>query len=286
MKDKSYEDILKEANMYLEAAGITDASIDAWILFEEVYKIGKAEYILNKSKASDVNLYFKYLELIKLRAQRVPLQHILGYTYFYGRRFMVNQDVLVPRQETELLVEKALEYMKEIPAKSFDILDLCTGSGCIAVSLACEGSIQGIKTTVTASDISEKALKVAEKNIDINNACVNLIHSDMFHNINEKFDIIISNPPYIESSVIKELECEVKDYDPITALDGGEDGLLFYRIIAKESTVYLKENALLLLEIGYNQAEYLKEILKENGFYDIEVFKDYSGNDRIVKGRK
>jgi len=190
-----------------------------------------------------------------------------------GLSFRVNESVLIPRQDTERLVEEVLKVCKDK-----DILELCTGSGCIIVSLAKLGDIK----KAVAVDISSDAIKVAEENANANEALITYIQSDMFSNVSGTYDVIVSNPPYIESEVVEGLMPEVKDHEPRIALDGDADGLKFYRILAKESGRFLNKNGKIYLEIGYNQAASVSELLSQNGFAQINVVKDYAGLDRVV----
>ena len=221
--------------------------------------------------------YKKFVELKNERIQGTPLQYILGEQYFMGLKFLVNKDVLIPRPDTEVLVYEVLELVKKCP-KKLKILDLCTGSGCIAISLA-----KNVKNAeIFASDISDKALAVAKKNSELNETGVKFLKSDMFQDIVEKdFDIIVSNPPYIASSDMASLSKEVLE-EPYGALDGGADGLDFYRKISENALNYLSKNGTLALEIGYNQAEVIFDILRKFKYNNIRLFKDYSGNDRVV----
>ena len=217
----------------------------------------------------------KVKEILEKRNNNIPLQYILGKTYFMGLEFQVNENVLIPQPDTELLVE---EVLNSVTGKE-KILDLCTGSGCIAISL----KKQLEDCEITASDISEKALAVAQNNIELNNVKINLKKSNLFENFVEKFDIIVSNPPYIATDVIATLSKEVQN-EPILALDGGVDGLDFYRKIIELSRNYLNDNGKIFLEIGYDQAEQVKKLFEENKYKNIEIIKDYGGNDRVVKG--
>ncbi len=218
----------------------------------------------------------RYYDLIAERAGRTPLQHITGEQEFMGYRFKVTKDVLVPRMDTELLVEEAAKRAI-LGAK---ILDLCTGSGIIGIALKkmCFGA------EVTLTDISDEALAVAEENAKANKADVRLVKSNMFEALDpkEKFTLIVSNPPYIPTADIGGLEPEVREHDPMVALDGGDDGLDFYRIIASEAPKYLASGGQVLLEIGYDQGESVPALLKVAGFRDVEVLKDLAGNDRVV----
>lgn len=216
--------------------------------------------------------YNSVIKKVKQRCEHKPITKIFGKCYFYGEEFFVNEHVLSPRFDTEVLVEKAIDYIKP----NDRVLDLCTGSGCIAVSIA-----KNTEAYVEACDISKKALKVAKKNIKKHQVNVDVYQSNMFDKVQGKFNVIVSNPPYIEKDVIDTLDKEVKDYDPLLALDGGEDGLDFYREIANNIKQYLLDGGVLLMEIGYNQAEAVKEVFKDIA-KDIEIVKDYNGNDRVV----
>lgn len=271
----------------LTRAGIKNAKIDASIFLEEICNIKKGYLLahgneeLNETCGS--SLEQRYIEAIKKRSERIPLQHILGYTSFMGLRFKVNENVLIPRQDTEILVEEALKEVHD----GMEILDMCTGSGCILISLlkytnGCIG---------VGADISEKALEIARENSDAilgeaMDITYSYVNSDLFENIDGKFDVIVSNPPYIATNKIDSLEPEVKDYDPIGALDGGEDGLYFYQKIITEAPKYLKLGGSILFEIGYDEKDAVSKLLEENGFTDIEVIKDYAGLDRVVKARR
>lgn len=209
-----------------------------------------------------------------------PLAYITHHQEFMKLDFYIDENVLIPRPDTEILVESVLEKSKEI--KNANILDLCTGSGAIAISLA-----KYLQSNVTAIDISSKALEIAKNNAQKNDVKITFLESDLWANVEEKqWDVIVSNPPYIETKVIETLQTEVK-HEPIIALDGGKDGLDFYRRIITGSLEYLKTKGLLALEIGYNQAEEVTILIKNTGCYnEIEVIKDLGGNDRVVLARK
>lgn len=214
-------------------------------------------------------------EILEKRKNSIPLQYILGKAYFMGLEFRVSEDVLIPQPDTEILVEQVLNSF----AGKAKILDLCTGSGCIAISL----KKQLPDCEIIASDISEKALAIAKNNAKLNNVKIFFKKSNLFENFVEKFDIIVSNPPYIATEVIPTLSEEVQK-EPILALDGGKDGLDFYRKIIEFSRNYLNENGKIFLEIGYDQADEVKTLFEENNYKNIEVIKDYGGNDRVIKG--
>ena len=208
-----------------------------------------------------------------------PLAYVINSASFFNCDFFVDENVLIPRFETELLVEKVVNFCKTLK-NTPSILDLCSGSGCIAVSIA-----KALDTVVTAVEIDDNAIKIIKKNAEINKVNLNIIKSNLFEEINDKYDIIISNPPYIPTKEIGSLDNSVKDWEPKLALDGGIDGLDFYRKIAYLSPSYLNENGKLFLEIGFNQSEDVSWLLKNN-FKDIEVFNDYSGLPRIVVATK
>lgn len=272
---------LSEALRYgkeqLSASGIQEANIDAWYLLEYVTRVSRAEYFGDTEKIMTEQELDYYIETVERRKNRVPLQHITGVQEFMGHVFQVNEDVLIPRQDTEVLVECTYDVIEQ----EMQILDLCTGSGCIAISLKkmCD-SIE-----VTGADISRKALDVAIRNGMLNQVECTWVNSDLFASIDGEFDIIVSNPPYIRTSVIEELEEEVKLHDPMIALDGKEDGLYFYYKIIEQSVKYLKSQGVLLFEIGHDQGEAVSEYMMQHGFTDVVVKKDLAGLDRVVFGR-
>ena len=268
---------LDEGILLLESKNIGDAKIDAWYLLSFITGITRADYFLRQNDAIDEEPYARYQEALSRRGSHIPLQHITGEQDFMGLTFRVNEHVLIPRQDTETLVEQAL---KVIPEKS-RILDLCTGSGCVIISLV----VLGKELTGVGVDISDEALAVAKDNgARLAGDRVEFIHSDLFGSVAGKYNCIVSNPPYIPSQVIEELEPEVKDHEPRLALDGTEDGLLFYRKITEKSHDYLNEGGWLLVEIGYDQGESVSQLFIDNGFKEVEVIKDLAGNDRVVKG--
>ena len=291
----TYKDILVEASDKLKEVDITEAELDARILFEEAFGVNRGWLLAHFSEKVDITQesislsYKKFLEYIERRSKRIPLQHILGYRDFMGMKFRVTPDVLIPRMDTEILVEEALLKLHD----GMKILDMCTGSGCILISLLkYTNSCRGVGV-----DLSQSALEVAEENAkellkgrgDISYCYVNsnMFSSEYFsENEDGPFDLIVSNPPYIKSDVIPMLDIEVREHDPMMALDGGSDGLKFYRILAKESPKYLASGGWIMLEIGYDEAKEVTELLSRNGFEDIETVKDLAGLDRVVKGRK
>ena len=350
-----WADVLNYGKKILKNAGIAEADLDAWYLFGQIFGISRAQYFLcareniagstaqkmaaqeqsansleSKNALDCVELWLKeklsaYENALEKRASRIPLQQILGQQEFMGLTFFVNEHVLIPRQDTETLVELVLNEQKD---KNVSILDMCTGSGCIAVSLKKLGGY----ACVEGADISEEALKVAKRNSeeilennDVNNDavgsrteqiqnCTNLTNnqnkqdnseermvsevctvsqpgvtfrrSDMFSAFpeTERFNVIVSNPPYIPSAVIEELEPEVRDHEPRGALDGTADGLCFYRILAEECAKHLTLGGHVYFEIGYDQGAAVKELLDIHGFKDTRVIQDLTGKDRVVCG--
>ena len=271
-----YYEILMQGEKALE--GLTESKVDAWILFSEAFHISRAQYLMkrNEEVTLDTQQYKTWLEQ---RKKRIPLQYILNKASFMGYDFYVNEDVLIPRQDTEVLVEQALDELKSY--KNPKVLDMCTGSGCIAISIALIMNLQ-----VTAVDISKKALEIVEKNCKkLSCTKVDLIQSNLFDKIDKKFEMIISNPPYIPTKVIEGLEPEVKDFEPKLALDGSEDGLEFYRRLAIDSKKYLVQGGSLLMEIGCEQAKDVRHLLEVNGYTDILVIKDLANLDRVIKAR-
>lgn len=271
---------LEEAVKILKDNNIDEAIIKAKIVLCMVLKIEKEYIIINDSKEmakEDEEKYFQYINKLK---NGIPLQYITNNQEFMKLNFFVDENVLIPRADTEILVEEVISLANDDKNK---ILDVCTGSGAIAVSLA-----KYIKNSnVMAIDISKEALKIAEKNSFNNNVNIKFIESDLFNNLEENdFDIIVSNPPYIRENVINELSIEVK-HEPKIALDGGKDGLDFYRKLSSESYKYLKEDGYLCLEIGYDQKKEVIEILKnEKKYKNIYSTKDLFGNDRIIIAQK
>lgn len=352
---KIWADVLNYGKKILKNAGIVEADLDAWYLFEQSFGISRAQYFLcarenivgstaqkiavqeqhgdllesgNALECAELWLKEKlsaYENALKKRAARIPLQQIIGQQEFMGLSFFVNEHVLIPRQDTETLVELVLQEQKD---KDISILDMCTGSGCIAVSLKKLGGYAHVE----GADISEEALKVAKRNSeeilennDVNNDavnsrteqiqnCTNLTnnqnkqdnseermvsevrrasqtgvtfrHSDMFSSFREteQFNVIVSNPPYIPSAVIEELEPEVRDHEPRGALDGTADGHYFYRILAEECAKHLTPGGHVYFEIGYDQGAAVKELLDIHGFKDTRVIQDLTGKDRVVCG--
>ena len=273
----SLKGLLADGAKMLTQAGIDEAELDARYILEYITGLNSAQYFIHSEDIIEKDKAEEFFRLIERRSKRIPLSYVIGTRDFFGLTFKVNENVLIPEQETELLVE---EVIKHSEGKS--VLDMCTGSGCIAISIA----LFGKPSKVAASDISEKALEVARENAkSLKAGEISFIQGDMFENVTDKFDIIVSNPPYIETGEIDELMPEVRDYIPRLALDGDIDGLKFYRIISKEAVKKLNKNGRIFYEIGYNQSRAVASILFENGFTDITVIKDYSGLDRIVMAK-
>ena len=272
-----FRELLTEGKNKLEAAGCPEAPADARALLFHVFHLTLGSYAARSEDEAPKEGEESYLAAINERMSRRPLGYIIGEAPFYGRDFYVNEDVLIPRFDTEVLVFEALSLMHE----GDRVLDLCTGSGCIPVTLALEGPA-GCR--IDALDISKGALAVAEKNAARHRAAVNFILSDLFENISGRYAIITANPPYIPSGVIGTLMPEVRDHEPRIALDGSSDGLCFYVRIAAEAKDHLEAGGHLVMEIGYDQGEAVSRILREAGYHDVRVVKDLAGLDRVVCG--
>ncbi len=279
-----YQECYHSGKNILAEAGVEEAVLDARLLLEHVCKTDRNYLLVHGDNEVTAEEEAYYFQMIRRRSQRIPLQHIIGVQNFMGLDFQVNEHVLIPRQDTEILVEEVLRQMSD----GSRILDMCTGSGCILISLLyynnwCEG---------VGADVSKEVLEVAEENaVRLLNSkspqpMYHLIQSDLFENVTGEFDIIVSNPPYIRSDVIDTLMPEVKDHEPRLALDGTSDGLYFYRRIVKESGRYLKRGGMLYFEIGHDQGEDVSRLMKLAGFDDVQVVKDYAGLDRVVYGIK
>nr|WP_215698600.1 peptide chain release factor N(5)-glutamine methyltransferase [Clostridium sp. MCC353] len=276
--------LLDDAAEQLKNAGVPDAALDARLLLFFVFDLDMTRWLMERNRIlveHDREKAEEYRRLVGLRGMRIPLQHLTGSQEFMGLEFMVNRHVLIPRQDTETLVEQVL---KDHPDQNLALLDMCTGSGCIAVSLAVLGGYR----EVVAVDISADALAVAEHNarrLCKKEGQISFIRSDLFEHLPEgrQFDIIVSNPPYIPSEVIGGLEPEVRDHEPALALDGTEDGLYFYRKLAGECRKYLKPGGSIYFEIGWDQADDVGGLLADAGFTRIVTVKDLPGLDRVVK---
>ena len=276
------EEAYRLGNDVLNEAGVPDAGTDAWILLEHVTGVSRTRYYVNPKQVLSKEEEERYLSYIEKRKKRIPVQHLTGVQEFMGLEFIVNEHVLIPRQDTEVLVETVWEDLEP----GMRVLDMCTGSGCILISLMKrmqtvlgEDGIAGV-----GADLSREALQVAEENASKQKVGAVFVESDLFDKVEDTYDIIVSNPPYIRTSVIKELQEEVKLHDPYAALDGKEDGLFFYREIIKKSKEYLKKGGRLYFEIGYDQGEDVKKLMEEAGFSEVTVKKDLAGLDRVVFG--
>ena len=260
----------------LTAAEVPDADLDAWYLLEWCTGVSRSHYLAYPEEAISPEQEEQYREAIARRAQRIPLQQITGEQEFMGLSFLVNEHVLIPRQDTEILVEETAKFLQD----GMRYLDLCTGSGCILVSL-----LHYAKGTAgTGADLSGKALSVAKGNVEANGVEARLVQGDLFEPVTGTFDLIVSNPPYIASAEIETLAPEVREHEPRMALDGTADGLFFYRRIVQESPSYLKEGGWLCMEIGYDQGAAVQQLMEARGFVTVSVIKDLAGLDRVVSG--
>lgn len=286
MKQKTLtlKQLYKVGTVKLAEEGIEEFSLDAWYLLEYVTGVSKAMYFAEPERAVSEENADRYIDCIRRRAAHIPLQHITGEQEFMGYPFYVNEHVLIPRQDTETLVEEAIQVMRP----KMKILDMCTGSGCIVLSILkmCREKYYMTELQGIGADVSEEALKVARENGKRLEVPVTWIQSDLFAKIpeEEKYDVIVSNPPYIETAVIDTLQEEVRLHDPYIALDGKEDGLYFYRRIISEAGKYLKPQGKLMFEIGCDQAKTVEELMKNAGYEQITVKKDLAGLDRVVYG--
>lgn len=273
----TYRELLQTARDILIQHEITDADVDAWYLLAHVYRMKRTDFLLRSNEQPTKEKLEEFYELVNQRANHIPLQLLTGTQEFMGLEFMVTSDVLIPRQDTEILVEEA---GKVCEGKA--VLDMCTGSGCIIISLS---KLHKLKKAV-GIDISKEALSVAKRNATQHNTEVEFQESDLFHKVTGFYDIIVSNPPYIPTGLIATLMPEVKDHEPHLALDGSVDGLEFYRRIAADAKKYLNTNGYLLFEIGYDQGNDVSQILLQEGYIDINIKKDLSGLDRVVSARR
>jgi len=260
----------------LEAVGIEEAKTDTLLLLADICGINRNDLLMHGDETVDADMEETFFHALTQRCKRIPVQYITGKQNFMGLDFYVNEHVLIPRMDTEILVEEVLKDMHD----GFRILDMCTGSGCILLSVLkysndCEG---------VGVDISKDALEVAGKNCAALGLQADFIESDLFEAVEGRFDIIISNPPYIKSDVIPTLMEEVREHEPLLALDGKEDGCFFYKKIIEESPNYLNSGGMLFFEIGYDQGEAVSNMMTEHGFKDVKVIKDYAGLDRVVSG--
>lgn len=272
-----YREATDWGSIILEQAGVTEAKLDAWLLLESVCGINRTYYYSHMEEAMTMEQQSEYEIAIRKRAERIPLQYITGEQEFMGLNFKVNSNVLIPRQDTETLVEEALKICQP----GMKLLDLGTGSGCIVISLM--KNAHGM--TAAGSDISKQALLVAKENGRIHDVDIEWIRSNLYENISGRFDLIVSNPPYIMQADILDLMPEVRDFEPVGALDGGVDGLDFYRQIIAQSKDYLNQDGYLFLEIGYNQGPAVTNMMCAAGYREVSVIKDMAHHERVVKGR-
>ena len=276
------EEVLKEARKKLIENKIEDASVIARVLLQFTLKLNRSDVILRQEQEIPEEKILEYETAITKIIEGIPMQYITKTCEFYGLNFYVNENVLIPQPDTEILVEEVIKIIEE--NRFNKVIDICSGSGCIGISIAKNVDL----AQLTMLDIDRLALKVSKINSEklLPNKKINYIESDMFEELEEEYDIIVSNPPYIETSTIKTLSKQVQN-EPISALDGGEDGLEFYKILIDESHKYLSDEGYLCMEIGYNQKEKVIELLEENGNYtNIYAKQDLSGNDRIVVAQR
>lgn len=275
----TYREAYDMGRTALAEASVPEAETDARLLLESVCGTDRNTLLAHGERALSVEQEDAYRELTEKRARRIPLQHLTGVQNFMGLEFAVNRHVLIPRQDTEILAEEALRYLHD----GMRVLDLCTGSGCVLISLLyysndCEG---------VGADISREALETAEANAERllgNGRRVSFVRGDLFEEVEGFFDMVVSNPPYIKSGIVDTLMPEVREHEPIFALDGGGDGLLFYRRILGEVHRHLRRGGMLLFETGYDQGEAVSRLMEEAGFLEVHIIKDYSGLDRVACG--
>lgn len=273
----TYREAVEFGTKCLTDAGVPDAALDAWYLLQMVCKIERSYYYVHGKEDITQDAQKEYEIAVQKRAEHIPLQYIIGEQEFMGLRFKVNSNVLIPRQDTETLVEQVLKIVKP----GMKVLDLCTGSGCVLISVLKNAP----ELTGMGSDISKTALLVAKENAKLHEVDAEWVRSDLFDNITETFDVIMANPPYIPTGEILSLMPEVRDFEPENALDGGADGLDFYRKIAGQVKDYLNPGGYVYMEIGYDQGEAVSELMRNAGFTEVEVIKDLARNDRVVKGK-
>lgn len=272
----TYCEAVAAGEKILNNVGISDSRIDSWLLLEMACKIDRNFYYMNMDEEMTSEQMEEFKSLLKKRGEHIPLQYITGEQEFMGLTFHVNSHVLIPRQDTETLVEEALKLVKP----GMKIMDMCTGSGCILISI-----LKNAKDTSGCGfDISKQAINVAKENAKLNEVVADFEKSDLFEHVTERYDMIVSNPPYIKTEEIVKLMPEVSEFEPVQALDGKEDGLFFYRKIIKECRDYLNPGGYVLFEIGYDQGEDVSEMMKYAGFLNVHVVKDLARNDRVVIG--
>ena len=277
----TYRECYEQGCRTLQAAGIEEAALDARLLLEAVCGTDRNDLLVHGEQPVAPEAEEKYLNWIRQRAEHIPLQQLTGEQGFMGLTFSVNEHVLIPRQDTEILVEEVLKELHD----GMRVLDMCTGSGCILLSLLhysndCEG---------LGVDLSAEALEVAGRNVlkvltPEKAEHAHFLQSDLFEKVEGKFEIIVSNPPYIASAEIEKLMPEVRDHEPRMALDGTEDGLHFYRRIIKEAGKHLVNSRMLFFEIGYDLGQAVSELMRAQGYREVQVVQDYAGLDRVVLG--
>lgn len=277
----TYRECYEQGCRTLQAAGIEEAALDARLLLEAVCGTDRNDLLVHGEQPVAPEAEEKYLNWIRQRAEHIPLQQLTGEQDFMGLTFSVNEHVLIPRQDTEILVEEVLKELHD----GMRVLDMCTGSGCILLSLLhysndCEG---------LGVDLSAEALEVAGRNVlkvltPEKAEHAHFLQSDLFEKVEGKFEIIVSNPPYIASAEVEKLMPEVRDHEPRMALDGTEDGLHFYRRIIEEAGKHLVSSGMLFFEIGYDQGQAVSELMRTEGYCDVQVVQDYAGLDRVVLG--
>lgn len=291
MENITYREAVLKGAASLKCRGVESPEYDSRELMLKAAGFDSTQYLCRSTEKVPAECLAIFQEYIERRMNREPLQHILGEACFYGRSFLVNENVLVPRLDTEVLVEQALKVTRDNDA----VLDMCTGSGCIIITMALERKL----SFACGCDLSDKALEVAQSNaerlIQDNKGIFRFCQGDLFDSLDKncglepdshfKFDVIVSNPPYIETEVINTLSDEVRLHEPVMALDGSPDGLEFYRRISAKAPEYLNLGGYLLYEIGCNQGQQVSMIMEEAGFRDVEIIKDLAGLDRVVKAR-
>lgn len=285
----TYRECYEWGRAKLRAAGVSEDQLDARLLLEYVCGTDRNMLLVHGEREVTDAEQTRYGELIEKRSERIPLQHLTGTQEFMGLEFRVNEHVLIPRQETEILVEEILRHLHD----GMRVLDMCTGSGCILISLLHYSN----RCSGVGVDLSEAALEVARDNAErllradggdfgdaTETGSILFQQGNLFEKVEGKFEIIVSNPPYIERVVIETLMPEVRLHEPVMALDGGEDGLDFYREIVRDSQVHLAGGGMLFFEIGYDQGKAVKRLMEQNGFASVEIVQDYAGLDRVVYG--
>ncbi len=282
MEKTSYRKLLTKAANILKDANIENIEYDIKTILRDTFDIDYNKFVMDMDNEfeADKSLEYEFISRIEKRKKHIPLQYIINKQNFYGLDLYVNESVLIPRYDTENIVDCIVKDFEG--SKDISVLDLCTGSGCIAISLKKNGFEK-----VFALDISDKALEVAKHNAYIHNADITFIKSDLYKELPNdiRFDLIVSNPPYIRTGEIEKLDDEVKDFEPKLALDGGKDGLDFYKKILNLSKDFINKNGSLYFEIGYDQAKDVVDLAKKEGYYNIKIIKDLSGKDRGISMR-